>query len=122
MAGNVLYLVGGYQSPNYLRTIQAIDLASMSVRTLPGRLAEPRIGVAAAVLGGRIYLIGGYNRGGEQRVVDVLDAATGQVTAGPELLGGRQGAAAAVLDGKVYLIGGASDNAASTAGVVVLTP
>ena len=122
MAGNVLYLVGGYQSPNYLSTIQAIDLASMSVRTLPGRLAEPRIGVAAAVLGGRIYLIGGYNRGGEQRVVDVLDAATGQVTAGPELLGGRQGAAAAVLDGKVYLIGGASDNAASTAGVVVLTP
>lgn len=122
MAGNVLYLVGGYQSPNYLGTIRAIDLASMSVRTLPGRLAQPRIGVAAAVVGGRIYLIGGYNRGGEQRVVDVLDAATGQVTPGPELLGGRSGAAAAVMDGQVYLIGGAGDNAQSTASVVVLTP
>jgi Kelch motif len=122
MAGNVIYLIGGYQSPNYLGSIQALDLAAMTYRRLTGRLAAPKIDVSAAVLGGRVYLMGGYNRSGAQRDVDVLDPATGQVTGGPALLGGRYGAATAVLDGRIYLIGGATDGAQSTEGVAVLTP
>ncbi len=122
MAGNVLYLVGGYQNPNYLGTIKAVDLVAMSYRTLAGRLTQPGIKVATALAGGKVYLIGGYNRGGAQRAVDVLEAATGQVTAGPALLGGRHGAATAVLDGRIYLIGGASDESPSTDVVAVLTP
>lgn len=122
MAGDHLYIIGGYANGKYLRSTFDIDLGSSPYATVRAQLSEGLTGVSTATLSDKVYVIGGHNFGDARRVVQLLDPTTGTVSAGPELLGGRYAAATAVAGGKVYVVGGAVSGQRSSTTVTVLSP
>jgi hypothetical protein len=123
MAGDRLYLVGGYANGSYRKSIRSLDLAALRSDLLPGRLSSGLTGTATATLSGKVYIVGGYNFGGSTRDVQVLAPVSRTISRGPAMFGGRRTAAAAAVDGRLFLMGGAPPTgaASSSAQVSVLT-
>jgi hypothetical protein len=106
IAGDRIYLIGGFANGTYLRSVQAFDLRTSQDGPRAGEMSAGRIGMSVAVLDGQIHIMGGYNYGGASRSVQVLDPSDGTISEGPAMFAGRHGAATAVVGGRIYVMGG----------------
>jgi N-acetylneuraminic acid mutarotase len=106
MVGDHFYLIGGYANGAYLKSVGDANLATSQYGPIKGLMSSGLFRTFAAAINGKLYILGGDNYGGPNRDVQILDPATGAISAGPAMFGGRYGAATAVADGKLYVMGG----------------
>lgn len=108
--GHVL-IVGGYVSPNPLKTAELFDPASKTFETLSNEMTISRDYAGAVLLpSGKVFITGGEQVGGPPytKTAETYDPATRTFTAVKGLaLEGRYGPAVALLpNGKVLIAGG----------------
>ncbi len=85
-------------------------------------MAQPRAGLTAAALDGKVYAVGGNTDRPFQPTVEVYDPRTDRWTNGPDLPEGRMAPGAAAVDGKLYVIGGGKDGKHHAPDVFILDP
>lgn len=89
-----------------------VRCAPLSWRAVTG-LPTPRLGLATAVMGGKLYAIGGYAEANDpgRTVVEAYDPASDAWVARSPMPTPRLAVAAATLGGVIYAVGGTPDNA-----------
>ena len=104
-----LYVCGGLDTREYLRTAECLDPASGSWESLPP-MCQRRRGAAAAAISGRLYVCGGSSNGTDTlNSAERFDPLFGVWEELPPMARRRRGAAAAVLGGCLCVCGGSAD-------------
>ncbi len=110
VAGNRLYVIGGYTQSflalwHPVATVYLYD-PDKDVWTARAAMPTPRGALAVAESGGKLYAIGGYDGSSNRAEVEVYDPAGDTWTARAPLPTPRDHLAAATAGGKIYAIGG----------------
>jgi N-acetylneuraminic acid mutarotase len=110
VAGNRLYVIGGYRQSflalwHPVATVYLYD-AGKDAWTERKPMPTPRGALAAVESAGRLYAIGGYDGSGNRAEVEIYDPAADAWTAAAPLPTPRDHLAAATVGGKIYAIGG----------------
>ena len=110
VAGNRLYVIGGYRQAflalwHPVATVYMYD-PDKDVWTERSPMPTPRGALAVAESGGRLYAIGGYDGSSNKAAVEVYDPVSDTWTAGAPLPTPRDHLAAATVGGNIYAIGG----------------
>jgi hypothetical protein len=115
-----VYIFGGVEPGGEVSLVQALDLATGSVRVV-GRFPHPLWRATAFAIAGRVLVAGGRTGDQPESVIWSFDPTTGQVLAVGHLPYAVSDAAGVVVDGIGYLIGGegASGELASIVAITV---
>jgi N-acetylneuraminic acid mutarotase len=110
VAGNRLYVIGGYRQA-FLALWHPVATTYMydpdqDAWTERSPMPTPRGALAAAESGGKLYAIGGYDGSGNKAAVEVYDPVSDTWTARSPLPTPRDHLAAATVGGRIYAIGG----------------
>jgi N-acetylneuraminic acid mutarotase len=110
VAGNRLYVIGGYRQSflalwHPVATVYLYD-ADKDAWTERKPMPTPRGALAAVELAGRLYALGGYDGSANRAEVEIYDPAGDVWSAGAPLPTPRDHLAAATVGGKIYAIGG----------------
>ncbi|HEY2714451.1 MAG TPA: kelch repeat-containing protein [Chthoniobacterales bacterium] len=122
--GTKIYVIGGdtggtgFRNTNFEYDTVANSWTTKAV--LPG---DPRSGLAAVNLNGKVYVIGGYLLdNGTSTHVDIYDPSNDTWSSGTPLPSGRAEAAAAVVNGKIYLAAGNDSTGSLLSTALVFDP
>uniref|UniRef100_T1IKJ3 Kelch-like protein diablo n=1 Tax=Strigamia maritima TaxID=126957 RepID=T1IKJ3_STRMM len=105
----LVYLIGGKQNGNYLRTVYAYHVVNSKLRE-SSTLRQARSHAGVAELLGKIYVVGGYNETGFLKSVECFDPIKEEWREVAPLTNARGGVAVASLNRKLYAIGGRAGN------------
>lgn len=110
VAGNRLYVIGGYRQAflalwHPVATVYMYD-PDKNAWTERAPMPTPRGALAVAESGGRLYAIGGYDGSSNKAAVEVYDPVSDTWTARSPLPTPRDHLAATTAGGKIYTIGG----------------
>ncbi|XP_047459548.1 kelch-like protein 10 [Mugil cephalus] len=100
-----VYCVGGFDSVNYLSSVQKFNLATQTWQEV-GSMHEARCCVSVVSLKGCIYAMGGCDRHVKFNSAERYEPSTNQWTLIAPMHEQRSDAGAATLHGKVYICGG----------------
>jgi formylglycine-generating enzyme required for sulfatase activity/N-acetylneuraminic acid mutarotase len=110
-----IYLAGGYNSTDAFNIFETYDPLSNQWQTLPS-LSEARVGLACAILEGKIFAISGHGKSS----VEIYDPVANEWTSGPSLPEPIRYAEAITIDGRLFVMGGMNESDQNTNQVLEL--
>lgn len=113
--GNYIYILGGSNGSDYLKTIYKFNTTTETIETLSTQLPTWLGNMACVAIGSKIYLLGGMNAISAQNKIYCFDTETETVsTLSSTLPTNLYAMGYAAIDTKIYLFGGVDSSYTDT--------